>query len=94
MSFQDYANIIASANSKTASRREASENRIRNYNDLFRERGLETMEQLQGVANQKYNKLLEKAQETAIKNLGIEEREREKIESIIGLSAIGGSCFG
>jgi len=90
MSFQNYANIIAGANTKTANRRQASENRINNYNNIYNQRGLESMQKLQDVANEKYNSLLEKAQATAIKNLGISQEDREKVESLIGASAIGG----
>ena len=88
MSYQDYANIIAGYNSKVANRREASESRIRTFNDLYSERGLSSMEKLQNVANEKYNALLEKAQETALNNLNITEQDRAKVESLVGLAAV------
>ena len=88
MSYQDYANIIAGYNSKVANRREASESRIRTFNDLYSQRGLSSMEKLQNVANEKYNALLEKAQQTALDNLNITEQDRAKVESIVGLAGV------
>lgn len=88
MSYQDYANIISGYNSKASNRREASESRIRSFNDLYNQRGLASMERLQSVANEKYNSLLEKAQATAIKNLNISEEDRAKAEAIVGAAGL------
>jgi len=90
MSYSDYANIIAGYNSKSSSRREASEGRYANFKSGFRERGLASMSKFEEQANQAYNKTLEDAQTSALKALGINEQQQAKAQAILGAAMAGG----